>query len=73
MMENNDVEVFTKEEKTHEFLKKENIYKKFYNYKGIKALRIFLKLSKEKGENSYNLYEDLKKDFPTWNFMKVLS
>ena len=29
MMENNDVEVFTKEEKTHEFLKKENIYKKF--------------------------------------------
>ena len=72
-MKNNDVKIFTKEEKTHEFLKKENIYKKFYNYKGIKALRIFLKLSKEKGENSYNLYEDLKKDFPTWNFMKVLS
>ena len=69
----NDIEIFTKEEKIHEFLKKENIYKKTYNYKGIKALRIFLKLSKEKGQNSFEIYTSLKKDFPDWNFMKVLS
>ena len=73
-MEDNDIEIFTKEEKTHEFLKKENIYKKFYNYKGIKALRIFLKLSKEKGENSYNLwtYKKTYKNNRCWDYGRSL-
>lgn len=41
MMENNDIEIFTKEEKTHEFLKKKIFIKNFIIIKELKRFGFF--------------------------------
>ena len=50
MMENNDVEIFTKEEKTHEFLKKKIFIKSFIIIKELKRFGFFLNSPKKKGK-----------------------
>ena len=45
---------------------------KTYEYKNEKALKIFLRLTREKGKNSFEVAKYLKKDFPELNFMKIV-
>ena len=49
-----------------------NFFYKTYEYKNEKALKIFLRLTREKGKNSFEVAKYLKKDFPELNFMKIV-
>ena len=44
---------------------------KTYEYKNGKAMKIFFRLTREKGKNSLKVSKHLKKDFPELNFMKI--
>ncbi len=47
------------------------VFHKTYEYKGSKALKVFLKLSREKGKNTDKVYKLLKKELPELNLMEV--
>ena len=48
-----------------------NFFYKTYEYKNGKAMKIFFRLTREKGKNSLKVSKYLKKDFPELNFMKI--
>lgn len=52
--------------------KEKKLFYKTYEYRNLKALKIFLGFTREKGKNSFEIAKYLQKDFPELNFMKII-
>ena len=52
--------------------KEKKLFYKTYEYRNLKALKIFLGFTREKGKNSFEIAKHLEKDFPELNFMKII-